>query len=254
MNCAMRWAAVAGLLAISSAALAAETVRISALDCVFEIPADFEIDVAPNSSMSMSAPGKGLGARITISELDPAFPSTESLKLLGRVVVGPLTVERFSYGKGGVAASPVINFTIVRGRRQQARFDAMTDALVDEYVAQCLKSMSPAVDASAARKSQGCVSTLPLSEVNAAMGQEVRQQPVFASGELKGWRLYGTWNSEQLRARGIREGSLMTHVCAVPAREIFVNDSNACCAIDTSKKFDVTFQRANEEIQVSIDR
>jgi hypothetical protein len=254
MNFARRSALLAGLLAVCSAAMAADTVRVNALDCVFEIPADYEIDVAPNSSMTMSAPGNSLGARITVSELDPAFPSTESVKLLSRVVTGPLTVERFSYEKSGDKASPSIPFTIVRGRRQQAKFDAMPDAQVDAYVAQCLKSITPAVSAAAARKSAGCTSTLPLVDVTAAMGEDVRPQPVFTGGELKGWRLYGTWNSAQLRAHGIREGSLMTRVCAVPAREIFVNDANACCEVDTSKKFDVTFQRANDEIQVSINR
>jgi hypothetical protein len=234
--------------------MSAETLRIRALDCQLEVPANFEIDVAPNSSVTLSAPGAFLGARITISALDPPFPSTETIRLLSRVVTGPLTVERFSYAKGGDATSPAIPFTIVRGRRQQAKFDAMTDAQVDAYVAQCLKTISPEVQAAASRKSAGCVSTLPLVDVAAALGNSVRLQPVFSSGGLKGWRLYGTSHSDQLRAHGIAEGSLMTSVCGMPAREIFVNDSEACCAADVSRNFDVTLHGSGEEVQLNISR
>jgi hypothetical protein len=247
-------AALVALLVMCATVEAAETVRIKALDCVFEIPADYEINVAPNSSVILSDPAGGLGPSIRISELEPALPTTESLKLLERIVTGPLTVERFRYEPKGHTTLQALNFTIVRGRNQQAKFDAMPDAQVDGYVAQCLKSINPAVKATAARKSEGCASTLSLLDVTAAMGKDVRLQPVFSAGELKGWRLYGTSNSELLRARGITEGALMTHLCDVPAREIFVNDSEACCAVDVSKQFDVTLQRSGEPTHANFSR
>lgn len=247
-------AAAVILLAIGATAPAAETVRVSALDCVFEIPANYEIDVAPNSSVVMSAPGRSLGPRIRISELEPAVQPTESTELRERVATGPLTVERFRHVLKGQTASPSIDFTIVRGRRQQAKFDDMSDAQVDEYVSQCLNSMTPAVRAASDRKTEGCKSTLPMQEASAAMGEGVLIQPVFANGELRGWRLYGIRNSEQLRTRGITEGSLVTHVCAVPAREIFVNDNAACCSVDASKQFELTIQVSGKPTQVSISR
>jgi hypothetical protein len=116
------------------------------------------------------------------------------------------------------------------------------------------ESTTPAALAASERKSAGCASTLLLQDVAAAMGNGVRQQPVFANGELKGWRLYGIRNSAQLRTRGIAEGSLMTHVCGVPAREIFVNDSEACCAVETSKQFDLTIRSSGEPIHLNITR
>ena len=255
MSFASRLASTAlAWVALCSATPAAETVRIQALDCIFEIPADYEISVAPNSAVTLSAPGDFLGARIRISELDSEFPSTELFKSLGRVAIGPLSIERFSNETRTRTPSPVITFTIVRGRHQQARFDAMPDAKVDGHVSQCLKSMNPAVLAAAERKSAGCASTVSLQDVTAALGEGVRAQPVFADGGLKGWRVYGTSTSAQLSARGMGEGSMMTHVCGMPAREMFVNEASACCAADASKKFDVTFRRSGEEIQLSIAR
>jgi len=71
---------------------------------------------------------------------------------------------------------------------------------------------------------------------------------------LKGWRLYGTRTSAQLRARGIEEGALMTHICGVPGSEISASDGNACCSVDVAREFEVTFHAADRETHVIIKR
>jgi len=109
-----------------------------------------------------------------------------------------------------------------------------------------------AVGASAQEPS--CASSLSIGDVIAAMGTDVLGQPVFADGGLRGWRIYKTSNSGQLTALGIGEGSLMTHVCGVPAREIFAKGGSICCHADTSREVEVTFRIAGQEGKISIRR
>jgi hypothetical protein len=59
---------------------------------------------------------------------------------------------------------------------------------------------------------------------------------------LRGWRIYNTRSSDQLTTQGIDEGALMTHVCGVPAAEIFNKGGEVCCSVDTSREVEVTIK------------
>jgi hypothetical protein len=245
---------LAWLLVTGAQALAAETVRVNALDCVLQIPADFEFHVAPDSSLTMADP-RGFNAEsIRISGLDPSIPSSKVAKLRQRRVTGPLTVDRYDYDVTIRDASRLKSFSIVRGRKQQIQFDHMADTKVDAYVAQCMDTMDPALIAGAARRESGCKATLTMDEVSAAFGAKVGVQPVFSGGGLKGWRLYNVRESSQLLASGIREGEMMSAICGVPGREVFADEGNACCGVDVADEFEVTFQRAGKEMKVVVQR
>jgi hypothetical protein len=110
-----------------------------------------------------------------------------------------------------------------------------------------------ALPADAAKPGQ-CKALLSIAEVATAMGRDVRIQPVFANGGLKGWRLYQSGASKHLVALGISPGSLMTHLCGVPAREIFANQGDACCPVDVSREFEVTIEVGGAGTKVLIKR
>jgi hypothetical protein len=38
----------------------------------------------------------------------------------------------------------------------------------------------------------------------------------------------------------------MTHVCSIPASEVFVTKGDICCPVDTSREFEVTFAMRGE--------
>ena len=109
------------------------------------------------------------------------------------------------------------------------------------------------VGASAVEPS-GCQSSLSVGDVAAAMGAKVRAQPVFSDGGLKGWRIYETRASAQLTAQKIIEGSLMTHVCGIPAREIFAKGGDICCTVDASREIEVTFESSGHEGKLLVRR
>ena len=104
-----------------------------------------------------------------------------------------------------------------------------------------------------AQDPKACASRLSLGELAPSMGGSVRIQPVFALGDLKGWRLYGTTQSPQLSSHGIGEGSLMTAICGVPAREL-KGAQDVCCPLDVSREFDVTFELRDGEKKITIVR
>jgi hypothetical protein len=99
-----------------------------------------------------------------------------------------------------------------------------------------------------------CHSSLTMNEVITAMGTGVAAQPVFALGTVKGWRLYNVRHSAQLMAHGVPTGTMMTHVCGVPAQEIRAAGWNVCCNVDVSREVEVTFQIAEQETKVLIKR
>ena len=100
----------------------------------------------------------------------------------------------------------------------------------------CLIMLAMAVCAVGSDK---CRSTLTDADVAYALGPKVRIQPAFSNGEMKGWRVYGTQDSKQLAEHAISEGSLLTHVCGIPANEVFKNKGIACCEVETSREFQV---------------
>jgi hypothetical protein len=109
-----------------------------------------------------------------------------------------------------------------------------------------------AVGASAQERS--CATSLSNADLVAAIGAGVAFQPVFAGGNVKGFRLYNLRHSAQLTAQGIDNGALMTHVCGVPASEIHARRGNACCSLDASRQFELTFQLADGERKLTIRR
>ena len=101
---------------------------------------------------------------------------------------------------------------------------------------------------------QGCQTSLTSVDVTAAMGEGVAAQPVYAESSVKGWRIYNTHRSAQLTAQGIVSGTLMTHVCGIPVREISAKGGNICCKVDASREVEVTFQVADHERKIKIKR
>jgi len=99
-----------------------------------------------------------------------------------------------------------------------------------------------------------CQTSLSIADVSTAMGAGVAVQPVFSNGGLKGWRIYNTGKSRQLTAQGINSGTLMTHVCGIPANEIFAKGGDACCEVDASREFEVTLLISDIETKILIKR
>ena len=92
------------------------------------------------------------------------------------------------------------------------------------------------------------------SDVAPAMGAGVAIQPVFAASSVKGWRIYNVRNSDQLKAQGIGDGSMLTQVCGVPVRDIHAKGGAICCRADVSREFEVTIDVAGQEKKFMIRR
>ena len=105
-----------------------------------------------------------------------------------------------------------------------------------------------------AQQPVSCPSNLTMKEVITALGPDIRAQPVYAGGGIRGWRLYGARQSAQLTAHAINEGTMMTHVCGIGAREILAADLNVCCNPDASREFEATFQVDGTDKKVVIKR
>src|SRR4051812_35707041 len=88
---------------------------------------------------------------------------------------------------------------------------------------------------------------LNLNEVAPALGAGVAMQPVFEARTVKGWRIYNLRNSDQLKAQGIGEGTMMTQVCGVPVSEVQAQGAAMCCSADASREFEVTFDIAGQQ-------
>jgi hypothetical protein len=95
---------------------------------------------------------------------------------------------------------------------------------------------------------------LNLSELAPALGAGVAIQPVFAAGNVKGWRIYNLRNADQLKAHGIGEGTMVTQVCGIPAGEIQAKGAVSCCDTDASREFEVTFDAEGQQKKVMIRR
>lgn len=101
---------------------------------------------------------------------------------------------------------------------------------------------------------KACVSTVNMGALAPMLGRGVSIQPVFAGGGVKGWRFYNVRNAPQLMAHGIQDGTLMTHVCGVPAKDIAANQNLACCPADTSSGISLTFTTSEGDRVVRIQR
>jgi hypothetical protein len=99
-----------------------------------------------------------------------------------------------------------------------------------------------------------CPSTLAMKDVASAMGADVRIQPVFTEGQLRGWRVFGISTSAQLVAKSIDPNAMLTQVCGVAAPVILAKDGDICCSGDASKQFEVTFKSAEKVTKVLIRR
>ena len=105
-----------------------------------------------------------------------------------------------------------------------------------------------------AKAGEHCPASVGPTEIAAAMGPDIRIQPTFSPEGLKGWRIYGAKRTEQLRAQGIGEGSLMTHICGVVARDVEASGGKVTCQFATACQYEVTFHLDGKEKTVSIQR
>ena len=117
-----------------------------------------------------------------------------------------------------------------------------------------LLSLAALTTVASADDSNACESNLTVADLPAAMGGDLRIQPVHSPTGFRGWRVYGTDTSTQLTAHGIGQGSLITQVCGVAAREIESGGGRICCSVDASREFEVRFQVADQERTVLIIR
>jgi hypothetical protein len=105
-----------------------------------------------------------------------------------------------------------------------------------------------------AHEREPAASALAFADLPALMGGDVRIQPVFAGAGVKGWRLYGIRTSPPLKDHAINEGSLLTHVCGVPANEIHARVGNIPCKADVSRQVELTFALPDGERAVLLPR
>jgi hypothetical protein len=106
-----------------------------------------------------------------------------------------------------------------------------------------------------AQGGDSCRSYLVSTEAFSSLGTEIRPQPVFSrSGGIRGWRIWGIRSSRQLSAQGLREGTLLTHVCGVAANDIDVKGS-ICCDTDAAREYEVTFRLDDDsELKMLVTR
>ncbi len=105
-----------------------------------------------------------------------------------------------------------------------------------------------------AQRSDACEPNITLEQAIAAMGPDIRVQPVFSPEGLRGWRLYWSGARERLDSGGIKVGSLMTHVCGVVARDVQASGHSVNCGAIESCQIEVTFQIDGSERRVLLKR
>jgi hypothetical protein len=115
-----------------------------------------------------------------------------------------------------------------------------------------LSATAAAQDAS--RSHEHCPVSIGIQEIAAALGTDIRIQPVFSPEGLKGWRLYGVGRQQQPQALGIREGSLMTHICGAIARDVEASGGKVTCKVSTPCQYEVTFNLDGKDRTVLIER
>jgi hypothetical protein len=115
-----------------------------------------------------------------------------------------------------------------------------------------LSAAATAQDSSQSR--EYCPASVGVREIAAALGTDIRIQPVFSPEGLKGWRLYGVGTQQQPQALGIREGSLMTHICGAIARDVEASGGKVTCKSATPCQYEATFVLEGEERAVVIER
>jgi hypothetical protein len=105
-----------------------------------------------------------------------------------------------------------------------------------------------------AQSPAACEPSVKFNQVIAAMGSDIRVQPVFSPEGLKGWRLYWGAAPERLATRGIKAGSLMTHICGFAARDVEASGQSANCGAIESCQIEVSFQVDGAERKVLLKR
>ncbi|MBC8025149.1 MAG: hypothetical protein H7Y89_04105 [Steroidobacteraceae bacterium] len=105
-----------------------------------------------------------------------------------------------------------------------------------------------------AQQPDACEPNVTVAQAIAAMGADIQVQPVFSPQGLKGWRLYWSGARERLDSRGIKVGSLMTHVCGVVAHDVEASGLSVNCSAIASCQIEVTFQVNKAERKVLLKR
>jgi hypothetical protein len=104
------------------------------------------------------------------------------------------------------------------------------------------------------RVGEHCPASVGPAEIAAALGPDIRIQPVFSPEGMKGWRIYGVERTEQLRTQGLGEGALITHICGIIARDVDASGGKVACKGATPCQYDVTFTIEGRERTVLIKR
>jgi hypothetical protein len=104
------------------------------------------------------------------------------------------------------------------------------------------------------RAGEHCPASVGPTEIAAAMGPDIRIQPVFSPEGLKGWRIYGVKRTEQLRTQGLGEGALITHICGNLARDVEASGGKVTCKGASPCQYEVTFAIEGKERTVLVKR
>jgi type II secretory pathway component PulC len=102
---------------------------------------------------------------------------------------------------------------------------------------------------STAAEHQRCVQ-VPRERFNTFMMQ-MRQQPVFRSGGIIGYRIYEFAGRNKLPALGLQQGDLITHFCGLPVAEVFMGDEgDLCCKGRVGETVYVDIERNGQKMRV----
>jgi hypothetical protein len=116
-------------------------------------------------------------------------------------------------------------------------------AEVDEYIAQCARTMNPAQVASASRRAKGCASEIRLTDaLERIIGKDHAEPPMIVSeGSLVGWRIEKPDRTSPLARAGM-QGTFLTSVCGVSVTEILADRDHICCVTSASTSITATFR------------
>jgi len=105
------------------------------------------------------------------------------------------------------------------------------------------------------RRAAGCTSEISVQAAITSIVSDGKVATVYGQGKLMAWRLYGGKPAPELAEAGIRDGSMLTHVCEVPAAEAILEPEKICCRTDASKEITATFlMRDGKSKTISVKR
>jgi hypothetical protein len=183
---------------------------------------------------------------MSILARDTEWPAKTEAILLSTQTEGALTVQRYEYTSDGRHHQNALTFTVVRGADQQMVLSGVPAAETDDYVAQCVRTMSPELVASASRRAKGCASEIRFADaLERIVGRNQPEPPMVASeGAMVGWRIEKPDPTSPL-ARAEMQRSTLTSVCGVSVMEILADRDHICCITSASTSITATFRSAD---------